>query len=363
MRADIKEKLQVWGPRVALPIAYVFCLALFFLVTFPYERLKDRIVVAFNQQQRQTNGSQELAIDELGSYWFTGVKAKGVHLLTANNCATKVPPPAPGTCDASKPPTDMVLEVAHARVQVLPLLIGNHDVNFGIDGFGGKASGSFDDHGSARIVEVTVDEIDLALVQALNDAVGLPLEGHLSGTVKLDMPEGKASKGTGTVDMTGSDIAIGDGKSKLKGVPMAAIPLPRLLIGTLTFQAEATEGSLKLTKLEATGKDLELQGEGRIVMRELATDSIADIYIRFKVNDGYRGKSDITKSLFGDPGGKIPAAIDLDPKVKQSKRADGFYGWHLHGPLGRLAFDASAYGGVTGNASRPPAAAPSGAAP
>ena len=35
----------------------------------------------------------------------------------------------------------------------------------------------------------------------------------------------------------------------------------------------------------------------------------------------YRGKNDATKGLFGAPGSTIPGALDLDPKVKHSKRA------------------------------------------
>jgi hypothetical protein len=61
--------------------------------------------------------------------------------------------------------------------------------------------------------------------------------------------------------------------------------------------------------------------------------------VRFRINDVYRAKNDITKSLFGAPGSSAPALFELaDPKVKQSKRADGFYSWSARGPLGRLEF-------------------------
>jgi hypothetical protein len=41
----------------------------------------------------------------------------------------------------------------------------------------------------------------------------------------------------------------------------------------------------------------------------------------------------------------MPALFELDPKMKQAKRSDGFYGLHLHGPLSRLDFDPAPYAG------------------
>ena len=68
--------------------------------------------------------------------------------------------------------------------------------------------------------------------------------------------------------------------------------------------------------------------------------------IRFKINDVYRTKNDMTKSLFGAPGSTAPALFELaDARVKQSKRADGFYGWRVRGALSHLDFTPSTTGG------------------
>jgi len=181
--------------------------------------------------------------------------------------------------------------------------------------------------------------------------IGLPLQGKLTGTVKLTMPEGKPSKGSGDVSLEASDVTVGDGKAKLKG----ALALPKIDVGTLSLSAEAKEGSLKISKLAAGGKDLELQGDGRITMREAFGDALCDAQIRFKINDAYRTKNDVTKSLFGAPGSNAPALFELaDPKIKQAKRADGFYGWTLRGPLSRLDF-IPAGGSVVGGPAGVPA--------
>jgi type II secretion system protein N len=204
-------------------------------------------------------------------------------------------------------------------------------VNFDAFAFGGEASGSYDVAGKDKTVDVNLDSLDVGQLQPLVDLLGVPLGGKLGGTVHLTMPEGKASKGNGSVSLEIQDTSVGDGKAKFKG----AVALPKLDVGTLTFSGDAKDGILKITKLVAGGKDIEVQGEGRITMRELATDSLLDMQIRFRINDAYRGKSDITKTLFGAPGSTAPGLFDLaDAKIKQSKRADGFYAWAVRGPLG-----------------------------
>jgi type II secretion system protein N len=318
----MKERFKILAPKIGFPIFYLFCLCLFARWTFPYDKLRDRIVLAFNQQQRETGGQEELKIDELGPSWLTGFSAKGVHLLGA--------PPEPG-----KPPSDLTLDEVRGSVSLLSYLFGTTSAGVRIDAFGGTVKGNFDESAKERKIDVDVDGVNLALVPVFAQATGVPAEGSLGGTIKLAMADAKASKATGSVSLEFKDFAIGDGKAKVMGY----LALPRLLIGDLVITGEAKDGMLKVSKISAGGKDVELQGEGRITLREALTDSLCDLNIRFKVNDGYRNKNDTTKSLFGSPGSTMPALFEMNPKVKQSKRADGFYAWHVRGTLSKLDAD------------------------
>ena len=290
-------------------------------------------MLSFNQQQRETGGGQELKIDELGPSWLTGVSAKGVRLLGA--------PPEPG-----KAPSELKIDEARGSVSFFGLLFGSTDLGLRVDGFGGTVKGDFDESTKERKINVAIDSVNLAMVSTLTEALGVPVEGTLNGTIKVTMADQKAAKTTGTVSLDAQDLAIGDGKAKLKGV----LALPRLVVGELTLVGEAKEGLLKISKLSAGGKDVELQGDGRIQLRESLVDSNCDLNVRFKINDAYRSKNDTTKSLFGAPGTTMPALFDLDPKVKQSKRSDGFYSWHMHGPLSRPEFDPAPFAGAAGRA-------------
>ncbi|HEX4513493.1 MAG TPA: type II secretion system protein GspN, partial [Polyangiaceae bacterium] len=210
-----------------------------------------------------------------------------------------------------------------------------------------------DDSSKERDVDAELDGVDLTKIDALTDMLGLPVEGHAKGTIKLVMPEGKASKGSGNVQIDISDVAIGDGKAKLKN----ALDWPKLAVGPLTLTAEAKDGVLKVTKLSAGGKDLELGGEGKIQMRDLASESTVDVNMKFKINDSYRSKSKLTEALFGAPGSTKGGDVDrFVPKMKQAHRADGFYAFKLMGLLGKLDVRADpSYGGaVEGNPEEPP---------
>lgn len=333
----MKERLlryAKYAPLVGYPLFYLLCLAVFAALTFPYDKLKQRVVATFNADQRATNGQQELQIDEMSSYWLTGVRVRGVRILTAS------------AMEPNKPPAKMEIDEATVRYSILSALVGNRSIGFDVYAFGGEASGTYSESGKDKAIDVTLDGIDLANVDVVAQTIGLPMQGKLSGTVKLTLPEGKPTKGTGSVALEVTGMTVGDGKAKLKG----ALALPKVDVGTFAFSGEGKDGVLKITKFGAGGKDVELQGDGRITMRESFGDALCDATVRFKINDAYRTKSDVTKSLFGAPGSSAPALFELaNPKIKQAKRADGFYGFTLRGPLSRLDFiPAGGPAGATG---------------
>ena len=50
MNERMKERLKRIAPKVGYPLFYLFCLVVFLSWTFPYEKLKERIVTTFNAQ-------------------------------------------------------------------------------------------------------------------------------------------------------------------------------------------------------------------------------------------------------------------------------------------------------------------------
>src|SRR5580698_955766 len=217
----MRERLLRYGRLGAFPAFYVLCLAIFAPLTFPYDELKQRIAFSFNDDQRATGGQQELHIESLDGYWLSGVRMKGVQLLSASS-------------EAGKAPTKIEIDEATVRYSILSALVGSGDIDFSADAFGGEITGSFDSHGKDKSLEATLDSIDLGKVTPLVQLLGVPLDGKLGGNLRLALPEGRASKATGALSFESRDTAVGDGIAKLKG----ALALPKLEVGTITLAAD-----------------------------------------------------------------------------------------------------------------------------
>lgn len=333
----MKQRLVRILKFLAYPALYLTCLTLFFYLTFPWNRLKDRLVAEIAiRAQKPKSSIQRVEIDDLDSYWFTGAEATGVRIY--------LPPSDDAGADKDKPLETVVkVDEVNARLQILPLFLGRLRVKFWAKAFNGDIRGTVPIGASSGPVEVQLDAVDLAYVDVIKDTIGIPIKGIATGKLELTAEAGKFSKASGMLDLAINGVTVGDGKSKIKN----QIALPEAKLGDLVIAAEAKDGALKITKFEANGTDIELAGDGKINVREPAGSSIADLYVRFKFTDAYRTKSDLTKTLLGAPGSSAPSLFELaDPRIKRSKRTDGFYGWHMHGALGKLKFDPSTADGA-----------------
>ena len=317
-----KERLKRLGPKLGYPAFYLFCLVIFITWTFPYEKLRDRIVTTFNAQQRNSAQPQELQIDELDSSFLTGVKMTGVRLITPPN-------------EAGKSPSVLTIETARARISLLGLLVGNKNVSFSVDAFDGTIKGTFEDTGKARAIDINFDGVEMARIDTISANIGFPLDGKLFGNITLDLPEGKASKGNGVIALELRELNAGTAKELTIKTPMGPFTLPRLKIGNVQINGEAKDGNLKSTKVSAAGGDVDVTGDGKVQMREVASDAHLDVSLKFKINDAYRTKNDKTKLLFGAPGSKEKPMLEMDPKMGKSKTSDGFYTLKIGGSLAR----------------------------
>src|SRR3712207_703926 len=135
----MKGRLITFAKWAVYPVFYLFCLTAFGYLTFPYDRLKDRLIAEFDrrQQKRSPGPPQRLEIDSLDGYWFTGIEATGVRLILppSTDASSRSSAAAFSSGDAAKaegPPKPSVIaaDEAHARVRILPLLIGRVRIDF-----------------------------------------------------------------------------------------------------------------------------------------------------------------------------------------------------------------------------------------
>lgn len=327
-------------PWIGYPIAYLFFFVCFAYWTFPYEKLKQKIIVGYAASQQGSPEPKRMQIGDVTWSWrFPGVVLKDVRLIGPKPPAAPDKPPAldksPGPDKKAKPRTVINIDEAYAGLSVLPLIAGARNVIFEVEGFGGGLSGEFETSPAATELSVQFDGVDPGQLPGLADALQLPLTGSLSGTVDVVLPEGKYALADGEADLQAEELEVGDGVSKIRGM----LALPTIRAGDLSIVATATQGRVKLERFDSEGPDLEVKAAGKLRLREpFALSSVEQIDLSFKFTDAYRDKDDVTRSLLGKPGTKQKGVIDLDPKVRRAKAPDGTYYWKASGRFATLNF-------------------------
>jgi type II secretion system protein N len=325
----MNERIRRILPWVGYPAFYLFALAVFGYLTAPYDRLRHALVAGFNSG----DAPLRLELDELSWSWrFPGVSGSGGRLIGA----------AAARNDPKATPKEYTIDDFHARISVLPLLVGTTAASFGLDAFGGEISGSVSIGSDEKGFETELSNVRAGELPYLGELVGLPLDGTVAGDLELLLPEGQLSKAEGKVRLDIEELALGDGKAKIRGT----IALPRIDAGVFTLSATIEEGRVDVEEFSAKGTDLEVIAEGKIRLLDRPETSLVEMDLRFKFSDKYKSKDEMTKALFGAPGSKVPGVFDLDPKIKQAKRDDGFYAWRLTGPLNQLNFQPAASAGT-----------------
>jgi type II secretion system protein N len=329
---NLPPRIKRWLPWVYMPIGYVMLFCIFAYWAFPYERLKQRIIVGYNQTQAGSSEPKRMEIGDVTWAWrFPGVVLSDVELIG--------PKPKPAEDGAEAAPQHKVhVDQVYARIAPLSLLFGNTVVNFTIEGFAGQMHGSFERSSAVTKVQLELEDIDPGQLPTVAELLQLPLSGKLSGTIDLTLPEGKYSAADGDVALEINELKLGDGKTKVRGL----LALPEIDAGTLTVKATATQGKVELSEFTVKGEDLEAKAEGKLRLRDkLETSMTEQLTLSFKFSDKYRDKDENTRSLLGKPGDSIGGLIDMTSQTKQAKQPDGSYAWRVLGSFSSLSFTPS----------------------
>lgn len=332
-----KELARTVGPWIGYTGFFFTAFVLFSYWTFPWERVRDKVIADFDRAQTPAPGAprQILSIGKLEPSWMTGIVLKDVAL-------TSVP------ADPTKPTTSLRAEEIRARVSLGSILSAAKDVTFSVRTMGGTIEG-YVTHKAAvqkdpkapplkgaarfdRTIHVDVENLSLNEFGPFRDAVGVPVGGTLKGSIELTLGESRADKANGAIDFNIDNYWISDGVVPFK-VPALKpifgsenITLPKIEIGTLPIQIAVKDGIARITKWAAAGKDLDLAIDGQIVLRDQGALSELQLGLRFKFNESYKKKGDATAGLL--------FLLDGEPKLKAAKRPDGFYALRVMGPLG-----------------------------
>lgn len=353
----MKPILKRWASWVGYPFLYLLLLTLFARCTFPYERVRDRLVSEFNV--KQASAGMRIEINEMSGYWLSGIEAEGVKVTRTSAAASPTPAPGPDATEEQKPHVTLIDHV-YGSISLLRLLFGTTAGSFGMEMQSGEIEGNFSSSSEKQSLELELSKVNVGDLPMLSDLAGLPLKGTVDGKVEVELPEQKAAKAEGKIELNMTGISAGDGKAKI----LKVIALPELKVGNVKLNATITDGRVKIDSMSAKGQDFEMALDGSIRLRDPLPLSMLDMGLEFRFLDSYKNKNDITRGLFGTPGAAVPGLFEMDPKVQRSKREDGFYGWRVVGSIDKPLFEPSQAGARAGAKASPARRTPkSGATP
>jgi type II secretion system protein N len=279
------------GPRASKIARYVGFVLVFIVVflfafqlTFPYERLKDKLVELSAEKFELTVGDVERGIMP-GRVYF---KAVTLRFRPAK---------------AGDVPSTMFIEQLQADVGILSLLhgtvTGKADLKLGPGHLKLAVAAST----SSLSAEIEGEDVPAASLPA-REFVGLPISGKLKIAGQFEAPITKDKLGKTAMDLTKSNgslafacpsnCVIGDGKTKLhvaaknrsqQAFTENGIKFGKIMIDSLTAETQLKDGKLEVTKFEAKSGDGELHVDFQMTLNSDFGLSTVNGCLRFKSSD------------------------------------------------------------------------------
>lgn len=322
--------LSSFGPRARRMLRYVgyFLLAIVTFVfglqlTFPYDRVRDRLIDALASKYDVSIGGVERGIMP-GRVYFTSV------LLRTH----------PAKSD--EPISTLVISRLEVDVGLLALLRGAASVN--ID----AAIGPGHVRGNVTLgktgTEIEMQGVDVpAGSLPMRDVIGLPMSGKIAFAVQLDLPNEKQKSGktipnwqkaTGAMSFDcAASCTFGDGitklKPKLKNSRSAAfagdgIDFGKLTVAAMHARIEIKKGLMEVTKFETKSDDGELHVDFQVTLAPEFSESLVAGCLRFKGSDSLLKREPKTYAALSTTGASLGPDdlfhIRLDGKFKNMKR-------------------------------------------
>jgi type II secretion system protein N len=317
--------VKTWQRRllqgVLLTLLFLVATVAFLYLAFPWERAARYAEAALAKAL-----DMDVRIGAIAPSWLTGLELRDLTLRTR------------------KPDRQGHLRTFHAdrvlvRASLGTLLGGDVDVDFDAQMMGGTIEGQlFRTKKDTRIV-AHITSLSPNEVTFVRDMVGLPIKGSLSGEVDLTLRDNKFAKASGTVEFSGRNIVVGDGKAKLKlkVKPQYAelqefldredqgVAIPPMKVGSFALKLRVSRGNARVTQFGASSEHIELKGEGELMLADPVTASTAGIYVMYRYTDAYQNIDSEARSMIEN--------MRTSPNYRRALRTDGFWGFCLTGVL------------------------------
>ncbi|HEX8953272.1 MAG TPA: type II secretion system protein GspN, partial [Polyangia bacterium] len=307
---------------VGYPLFALFVALLAFYWSVPRERVKERLESALSADV--TSGQplaigMDVQIGELTLRMFTGLGFK------ASDIVLRTRPITPG-----EKPTRYIIDDVRVRLGLWSTIFGRPSYSFLAHALSGAVEGHVSGNDEETKAAIDIEKLVLTGVPAIQQALGgLPVEGSVSGKLDVSVPKNLLANCNGTVDVDIEDIAFGDGKAKLT-VPndpflSAGVTVPRIKLGKLSGQIIIDKGRARFEGVRVHSADADATLEGYVELHDPIGTSQIHAYLKFRPSEALT---------------KREATIELmtNALAGTAKRADGYLGIQMTGPLAAMFF-------------------------
>ena len=300
-------------------VTFVFA----FQLTFPFARVKDKVIDLLSDKYDVTIGDVERGI------WPGRMYFKAVSLRTR-----------PAAADETA--TTFYMEQLEVNLGLFALLRGTASVKIDAKVGPGHIKGTIALSNSATQIDLVGSDLPSASLP-MREALGLPMSGKVRFAFVLDLPNDKAKTGKvgpnwpkaeGSLELAcPSGCTIGDGKTKLKpaiknqrnaAFAEGGIDFGKVNIDTLLARVEIKNGKLSITKFDVKSPDGELHVDFDMTLNQDIQSSLVTGCLRFKGSDALLKREPKTHAAISTTGAPLGPDnlfhIKLDGPVRELRR-------------------------------------------
>ena len=295
-----QKRLLRW---IGYPLLAITTFIITLHLTFPYQRLKGKIIDALADKY-------DVTIYKIEPTTLPG----GLILKTVS---LKTRPTKP-----KEEPITILVNELRIDIGLLGLLRGRYDVDLVAELDGGTIAGNILVTGAGLEADLETKSLSLAQIPGLASAVGLPMEGGLNATMNLTLPKRRWREVDGKIKLSCPGCTVGDGVTKIKPKPLngktsrrrsavfsaEGVTVPKLELGNLTGLIEIDKGVGKVKEFSAKSKDGELTIDGDIRFKDPFKNSTFPGCMRFRLTDELKQR----EKSFGNLPDLMRVTLDTD---------------------------------------------------
>ncbi len=275
--------------RIAGYVAFgLFSLLIGFYLTFPGDAVGQRLA---HELRMRSGGKIAATFGEVSLYRLTGVEAQDVRLLF----------------NTTDPPTEVTLDAARGRLQILPLLLFNLSFATEVELQDGTVAAEITPNQDGILaMELEIDELNLAQPPLLPTLVGLPIGGVVDGSGEVRWSQ-DPRRSSGEAKLSLSKLSVGPGE------PVKGFSLPnQITFGKLDLAMTLEGGQLRFDRFEQDSKAgkpdvaIKLANLSANLRRSIATTSY-DACLALKLDEAFLAENRKFEAILDLA--KIPAPV------------------------------------------------------